>query len=106
MSERNTKQLPFLDRYLTAWTFLATALGVGVAYAAPAAREVIKPLSGRHDEYPDRDRADPDRAGAPHRNGHRLKRAGRAGTERSAPGAGATTRRARDNAELGRSGGW
>jgi ACR3 family arsenite transporter len=40
-SEGLTKQLSFLDRYLTVWIFAAMALGIGLGYAAPGVRESL-----------------------------------------------------------------
>jgi ACR3 family arsenite transporter len=39
-----TKQLSFLDRYLTVWIFAAMALGIGLGYAAPGVRDAIDRL--------------------------------------------------------------
>jgi ACR3 family arsenite transporter len=39
-----TKQLSFLDRYLTVWIFVAMAIGIGLGYAAPGARDAIDRL--------------------------------------------------------------
>ena len=36
-----TKQLPFLDRYLTLWIFLAMAVGVALGYLIPGAEDFI-----------------------------------------------------------------
>ena len=40
-----TKQLGFLDRYLTLWIFLAMAMGVGLGYGLPALPEAIDALT-------------------------------------------------------------
>lgn len=39
-----TKQLSFLDRYLTVWIFAAMALGIGLGYGVPGARVAIDRL--------------------------------------------------------------
>ncbi len=36
-----SKQLSFVDRYLTLWIFLAMFVGVGSGYLFPAVKEVI-----------------------------------------------------------------
>ena len=41
MSERLTKKLSFLDRYLTVWIFVAMAAGIGLGYAVPGVRELV-----------------------------------------------------------------
>lgn len=43
MTERITKQLSFLDRYLTVWIFLAMAIGVGLGYFLPG----VEPFMNR-----------------------------------------------------------
>ncbi len=40
-----TKQLSFLDRYLTLWIFLAMAAGVGIGYLMPGVKNVIDRFS-------------------------------------------------------------
>ncbi|QNN23667.1 ACR3 family arsenite efflux transporter [Planctomycetales bacterium ZRK34] len=45
MSEHLTRKLSFLDRYLTVWIFAAMALGVGIGYFLPAAKDAINALS-------------------------------------------------------------
>ncbi len=44
MAEKLTKQLSFLDRYLTVWIFAAMALGIGLGYTAPGIRGAIDRL--------------------------------------------------------------
>ena len=39
MATADKKRLSFLDRYLTAWIFLAMAIGVGVGWAAPQIKQ-------------------------------------------------------------------
>lgn len=41
----NEKRLSFLDQYLTAWIFLAMAIGVGLGYAFPAFSALLDALS-------------------------------------------------------------
>ena len=40
-----SKQLSFLDRYLTAWIFLAMVVGIGIGYFSPAVPALITGLS-------------------------------------------------------------
>jgi len=40
-----TKQLSFLDRYLTVWIFVAMAIGISIGYAAPGVRDSIDRMS-------------------------------------------------------------
>jgi ACR3 family arsenite transporter len=39
MADGVVRRLSFLDRYLTAWIFLAMAIGVGVGWAAPSIKD-------------------------------------------------------------------
>jgi arsenite transporter len=45
MSSSVSKQLSFLDRYLTLWIFLAMAIGIGLGYALPSVEGVINYFS-------------------------------------------------------------
>jgi len=45
MQSSISRQLSFLDRYLTLWIFLAMALGVGLGYALPSVERVINYFS-------------------------------------------------------------
>jgi ACR3 family arsenite transporter len=45
MSTGLTKQLSFLDRYLTVWIFAAMAIGVALGYFAPGSRDSINRLN-------------------------------------------------------------
>ena len=47
-----TKNLRFLDRYLTIWIFLAMAVGVGVGYFIPTVAESINALSSGSTNIP------------------------------------------------------
>lgn len=40
-----TRQLSFLDRYLTVWIFAAMALGIGLGYATPTVRDLINRMN-------------------------------------------------------------
>ena len=44
MNQPLTRQLGFLDRYLTVWIFIAMALGIGLGYAAPGVRQSLDGL--------------------------------------------------------------
>ncbi len=45
MSTGLTKQLSFLDRYLTVWIFAAMVIGVGLGYLVPGSRDAINRLN-------------------------------------------------------------
>ncbi len=45
MSERVTKKLSFLDRYLTLWIFIAIGIGIAIGYIYPAFTQFIVDLS-------------------------------------------------------------